>query len=199
MYYSITRSTLVALSVLTVCLLLSACGERTASSSPVATAKMTAPKIVPTLTSSVNLTTFSGDGYTIGYPAGWTTKKAGTAVQITQGNNASMVIETVESPAGVSPTGSIQGALAGVKGASKNFQPETVASPITLSNAQWEQGAATAEDPTSGAKATVYILAAKFPNNVNKLIAIVYTAASNDFAKDNTEAFQPMLQSFKFI
>ncbi len=162
-------------------------------------ATATATPAIAYSTPGINLTYFSSDGYSIGYPDGWTMKKEGTVIQIVRNDNVSMLIETVESPAGVSPQGGVQGALGALKGNSKKFQLKTVASPITLANTQWEQGAATADNPTTGANSTVYVITAKFPSNANKLIAIIYGAGTSEFDKDNTEAFQPMLQSFKFV
>jgi hypothetical protein len=193
---SVTRNVLSVCGIFVFCILLTACGGGTATPPTPTTAPAPAP--TPSPTPAVTLTTFSGDGYTIGYPSGWTEKKAGTVVQLSRDNNTSFIVETAESPSGVSTTGSVQGGLAGLKSNSKNFQTKDVPATITLNSIQWQQGAATADDPTSGAHYTVYVLASKFPNNPNKLVAIIYNAGTSEFDKLNTDTYQPMLQSFKF-
>src|ERR1700694_4859436 len=106
---SVTRNVLSVCGIFVFCILLTACGGGTANDTPPTPTTATAPSPTP----AVTLTTFSGDGYTIGYPSGWTEKKAGTVVQLSRDNNTSFIVETAESPSGVSTTGSVQGGLAG--------------------------------------------------------------------------------------
>jgi hypothetical protein len=197
---SVTRNVLSICGIFVFCFLLTACGGGTATATPPAptTAPTATPTTVPTPTPAVTLTTFTGDGYTIGYPTSWTEKKAGTVVQLSRDDNTSLIVETAESPSGVSTTGSVQGGLAGLKSNAKNFQTKDVPATVTVNNIEWQQGAATADDPTTGAHYTVYVLASKFPNNPNKLVAIIYNASTSEFDKLNTDDFQPILQSFKF-
>jgi hypothetical protein len=118
--------------------------------------------------------------------------------QLARDENTSMILESVQSTGPVSTQGSVQGALAGMKGTAKNVQDKDVPATVVINNIQWDQGAITADDPTSGANLTAYVISTKFPGNPNKLVTIIYTALTSEFDAVNTKNFQPMLQSFKF-
>src|ERR1700730_18556774 len=122
---SVTRNVLSICGIFVFCFLLTACGGGTATATPPAptTAPTATPMTAPTPspTPAVTLTTFTGDGYTIGYPTRSTEKQAGTVVQLSRDDNTSLIVETAESPSGVSTTGSVQGGLAGLKSNAKNF------------------------------------------------------------------------------
>jgi len=200
------------LCLLTFCFVLSACGtggaDTTTTSAPLVNATPT--PIPPTPTPTVTLSPVTGDGYTIGSPAGWTSKKStlsssASLFQLSQGGNdlTSLVVETVTataaiSPAAFSPANSVKGGLSGLQGQAKNFQAKSVPATVTIGNIKWDQGAATTGDPASGTNSTFYFLSTKFPGNANKLVTIICTAKTSDFDKANTESFQPMLLSFKF-
>ncbi len=198
--------------MLAFCFVLAACAGNAGAGSSAATTSMptpTATPVPPTPTPSptpaVSLTTVTGDGYTIGYPSGWTSKKntvsAVSTLQLSSGTSSStaLIAETVTSPTTVSTSGSVKGALSGAQGQGKNFQTKDVPATVTINGITWDQGAATLDDPVSGANSTIYVLSTKFPGNANKLVTLIYTAPTSGFDKANTEAFQPMLLSFKFV
>ncbi len=208
-----TRYMMCALCLFSFCFVLAACGTSTgsdATSTPaaVATTAPTPTPVPPTPTpvpvAAATLTTVTGNGYTIGSPVGWTAKKNAmntvSTLQISRSDGylTSLIAETIASTNGVSTIGSIQGALSNLKTQSKNFQPKNIPATVTIGNTTWDQGAATADDPTTGTNSTIYVMSTKFPGNANKIISILYTAKSSEFDKVNAEDFQPMLLSFKF-
>jgi len=206
-----TRYSFSTVFMLALCLVLAACGSSASGSSSASSAPTATPTLAPTPTPSpsptpaVSLTTITSDGYTIGYPSGWTSKKSTVAtasvllISRDASGSTSFVAESVAGAGVVSTTGSVQGALSGFQGQSKNFKIKSVPATVTINGIQWDQGAATADDPTTGANATVYVISTKYPNNPQKFVTLIYTAATSEFDKVNTEDFQPMLLSFKFI
>src|SRR5690349_4208761 len=72
------RYSLSTIFMLALCLVLAACGSSgsSTSSAPVATPTLApTPTPSPSPTPTVSLTTVTNDGYTVGYPSGWTQKK----------------------------------------------------------------------------------------------------------------------------
>lgn len=187
---------------LALCFVLVGCSgsdNTTSKPAPTATAAVTL-----TSAPSVKLTSVTGDGFTLGYPSDWTSNKSAVGAAsilalspVTTGST-SMLTETVVGTKSVSTTGSVQGALQGVQGQATNFHKKNVPATVTINGTTWDQGAATATDPSAGTDIVVYVISTKFPGNANKLVTIIRIARAADFDKVNSEDFQPMLASFKF-
>ena len=204
------RYSLSSIFMLALCLVLAACGSSASSNSSTISAPTTTPTLAPTPTPSpspsptVSLTTTTGDGYTIGCPSGWTSKNTtlNTASVLLLSRDVSgsttMLVESASSTGTVSLTGGVQGGLNSLKGQAKNFQLKNIPATVTVNGIQWSQGAATANDPTTGTGITLYVMVTKYPSNPHKFVSIIYTAATSEFDKVNTEDFQPMILSFKF-
>src|SRR6266700_6362456 len=193
--------------VLALCFVLAGCGSSGTTPSTAASAATPASTVAlaPTSAPSVKLTTATGDGYTIGYPSDWTSKQnslSGVSIlalsPVTTGST-SMLAETVASTKGVSTTGSVQGSLTGIQGQATNFHKKDVPTTVTINGITWDQGAATATDPSAGTDIEAYVISTKFPGNANKLVTIIRIAKAGDFDKANAEDFLPMLSSFKFV
>jgi hypothetical protein len=204
------RYSLSTVFMLALCLVLAACGSSASGSSSTISVPTATPTLAPTPTPSpsptptISLATITGDGYTIGYPSGWTPKKTtispASVLQILRDASGStfLMVESASSTGAVSPAGSIQGALGSLGAQSKNFQMKNVPSTVTINGIQWNQGAATAQDPTTGTSGTIYVISTTYPGNAHKAISIMYAAATSEFDQVNAEDFQPMLLSFKF-
>jgi hypothetical protein len=194
--------------VLALCFVLVGCGssDSTSSTTVGATTSAATATLAPTPspTPSVKLTTVTGDGYTIGYPPDWSSKKSSVLSfpLLTLSSNTSatttMLAETVSSAKGVSTAGSVQGSLTAIQRQAKNFHNKDVPATVIINGITWDQGAASATDSSSGTDIIVYVISTKFPGNANKLVTIIRIAKAGDFDKVNTEDFQPMLSSFKF-
>jgi hypothetical protein len=195
-----TQRTLHGFSLIIGCLLLplllSAC-DLGGGSSATATPK---PKPSPTPV----FTTYKGDGYSIGYPQGWTAKGSGNLVTFSDvlGLTA-FIVEEVPNPNSTIPvTSAINGGLNGFQGQSKNFQKVNVAPTVTLNGETWNQGAATGDTTNNGQTVNlkIFILSDNHPANSvdTKTFNLIYSTTTVGFDLVDKQSFQPMLQSFKF-
>jgi hypothetical protein len=211
-------------SIFTFCLLaccfaLVACSDSIGSGHSGATSVPTPAAILdltptPSPDPSVRLIMVAGDGYTIGYPAGWTSEEnsnngintlivahADSGISSLDANASSipcLVVDTVINSTGISTASSVRQVLAGVRGQAKNFQGKNVLATVTINGIVWNQGAATFDDLAIGQNATIYVLSTKFPGNSKLIASIIYIAVTSEFDKDSAEDFLPMLFSFKF-
>jgi hypothetical protein len=190
------RASIAISCLLTFCFILAACGSGNSATR----------KIVPSPTPVVNLTSIKGNGYTIASPAGWISKKQtingnSSMLQLSRSTDAlaSLIIYVLPNASTISAADDAQFALTGFQGTLKNFQEKSVPATVTIGSIQWDQRAATADDPMLGASSTTYILATNFPGNANKLVTIMYTAKTSEFDQVNRDYFQPMIRSFKFV
>ncbi|MBV9232352.1 MAG: hypothetical protein JOZ18_23795 [Chloroflexi bacterium] len=188
-------------------LLLSACnfgfgGNSSASATPTAQPAPTQP--APTQSSASTLTTYTGDGFTIGYPAGWTAKQNATGVVLSDSTGvATLAVELVPNPNGSLPIAPlIQNAMNSAQGQGKNFQTVPIAPTTTVGGDSWSQAAATGDSTRNGQTVNmkIVVLADNHPANAanTRTYLIVYGTATRLFDTANTTLFQPMLQSFKF-
>jgi len=194
-----TQRTLHGFSLIIGCLLLplllSACDLGGSSATPTPT-----PKPSPTPV----FTTYKGDGYSIGYPQGWTAKGSGNLVTFSDALGlTAFIVEEIPNPNGTIPAASaINGGLNGFQGQGKNYQKVDVAPTVTLNGETWNQGAATADTTNSGQTANIklFILSNNHPaNSLNtKTFTLIYSTTTTGFDLVDKEDFQPMLQSFKF-
>ena len=178
-------------------LLLAACSTGN-STPPIAKTK-------PAPTPTPALTTYQGDGYSIGYPQGWTVKGKGSFVTFTDPQGLmDFTIEKIPNPNGaIPPTTAITGGLNGFKGQGTNFQQVDVAPTLTLSGTTWSQGAATADTTANGQTNSLklVVLSSDYPQRTasTQTFTLIYSTPTKDFDQANTQSFQPMLQSFKFV
>ena len=194
------------ISILLLAWLLTACsllgiqiggGNNTTRSKPTATA-------TPSPTAAPSLTIYKGDGYSIGYPQGWTVKNSGALVTITDPSGlATFVIQVSPDPGGViAPSAAVNEGLNLFKSQGKNYQQVSVAPTTSLAGTTWNQGAATEDVTKNGqtANAKAIVISCNYPaqSASTKLFTLAYSAPSLLFDQTNTLSFQPMLQSFKF-
>ncbi|MBO0780957.1 MAG: hypothetical protein J2P37_19215 [Ktedonobacteraceae bacterium] len=161
------------------------------------------PKATPTTPTS-SLTTYQGDGFTIGYPQGWKVSKNGSQVQFTDTTGAvNLIVQTAPNPGGTVPADTfIQGGLQGFKGTAKNYKEESIAPTTTVNGVTWNQGAASGDVTESGqtANAKLVVMVTNHPEHdpATKAFMLIYGSPTAAFDLSNTSYFQPMVQSFKF-
>lgn len=160
----------------------------------------------PTTAPSVSLTTYSGDGFTIGYPAGWKVSKNQTTVTFTDPQGiASLAVSTVNNVDGALPSTSVvQAGMLLFKSRVKNYQTVNGATTVQVAGDTWSQGAATGDLVPPGQSASVNVKTVVIADNhpahttSTKAYTIVYATGSQVFDLANQGYFQPMLQSFNF-
>ncbi len=160
----------------------------------------------PTAAPATSLTSYSGDGFTIGYPVGWKVSKNQSTVTFTDPQGiASMSVSTVNNVDGALPSSSVvQGGMLLFKSRVKNYQTVDVAATTQVAGDSWSQGAATGDLVPPGQSASVNVKAIVIADNhpahttSTKAYTLVYLTGSQVFDLANQGFFQPMLQSFKF-
>lgn len=205
----VTRRLSFVLSALLLAVLLAACGGVGGSGNATPTPKPTTPAPTATPTPSVALQTYTGNGFTIGYPQGWKTQTVqqnavnGIAFTDAQGINALTVL-LVPNPGGVtSAADENKAAVTLVNAAAGLKSPQPVSLPTTTSVAgeSWVQ---TGETGTINMNNTdvpgeVVVLTDNHPakSPTTNAYDIYYGGPSLTFQQEN-QIFQAMLQSFKF-
>lgn len=163
-----------------------------------------AAKVQPTPTPAP-LITYQGNGYTIGYPQGWSEKGKGSLVTFTDARGlTAFIIEETPNPDGViPPTMAVDGGLNGLKGQGINFQKVDAAPTLTLGGNTWNQGEATADTSANGQTTNLklVVLSSDYPQHTiaTQTFTLIYSTPTKEFELANTQNFQPMLQSFKFV
>jgi hypothetical protein len=182
-------------------LLLAACdlGGSSGSTTPTPTRQ---PSPSPTASP---LTTYNGNGFTIGYPQGWeVTHQGSTAIQFTDPLGIyNLAVAVTPNPGGaVSPDTQINAAFSAGSSNLKNPQTENVPPTAKVGGETWSQKSESGDTTVNGQNTTVELVAiadnhpANSPSTRSFLIA--YGTGKSVFNAANTTYFQPMLQSFKF-
>ena len=202
------RNILIACSLLLV-LLLAACGSSgtssgstpTPTSAPQATPSPT-PAVSPT--SSVNLTTYTGNGFTIGYPQGWKATASGKNVVFTDDTGIyNFTIVIAPNPGGAaSPDTVVNTSVDGVKNTLTNPQTVNVPASTTIGGESWVQRSIAGTSSTGGQSGDIQMVVASDNHPANSAstnsFTVIYATLKATFDAANTQYFQPMLQSFKF-
>jgi hypothetical protein len=197
----ITLSFSLLLSSLLVACQIQLGGSTTAAPTPTPT-----PIPVPTLSVS-KLVTYTGAGYTIGYPQGWTvTQGGGGLVTFADPQGiAYLSVKATPNPGGVvTADNQVSIGLQLFKSQAKNYQMLNVAPTTTVGGDSWSQGSATGDivpkGQTAAVTANIVVIADNHPANLPTTMGfeIAYLTGQQVFDIANNGAFQPMLQSFKF-
>jgi hypothetical protein len=215
-HFSRSRLVLSVGSLFLLCLL-AACGSggsSTGTTSVSPSANTPAPTQQATsapaqLSSTTSLTTYTGEGFTISYPQGWTVTKGGNGSVVfidehagaTKGSHLGI---TLGKQGLVHPTSTILNFWKQAFMAEPNYQKVNIAPTAMVGGDSWDQIAATGDEQTSGqtqsVNAEIVTMADNHPvaSPTARNWQIQYTTYTNDFAQMNAKLFQPMLQSFKF-
>lgn len=165
-----------------------------------------APTAPPTITTS-KLVTYTGDGYTIGYPQGWkVTQEGGGLVTFDDPQGiAYLSVKSTPNPGGtITAANQVSIGLQLFQSQAKNYQMVNVAPTTTVGGDNWSQGSATGDimpkGQTTAVTAKIVVIADNHPANSPATMGfeIAYLTGQQLFDLANSAAFQPMLQSFKF-
>lgn len=178
-----------------------------ATPTPTPTQKPAPTTVIPSPTAVASMVTYTGNGYTIGYPQGWTVNKGSTgSVTFSDPQGVAYVtIQVVPNPNGLISTGDqVNTGLQIFKSQAKNYTKVSVAPTTNVAGETWSQGAATGDVTPTGATspvtAKIVVISDNHPANTSSTqsFTIGYATAAQVFDMANTTYFQPMLQSFKF-
>lgn len=202
-FFSIpAKNILIAFSIFLV-LLLTACGSSgTTSSSTPTPPSSSNPAVTPT--SAANLTTYTGNGYTVGYPQGWKVNAASNNVVFSDPNSIyTLTLVVAPNPAGaLSPDTVVNTSVQGVTSTLQNPQTVNVPSSTTIGGDTWVQKSISGTSSAAGQVGVVQIVFASDNHPANSAstnsYTIFYGTLPATFDAANGQYFQPMLQSFKF-
>lgn len=163
----------------------------------------------PSPTPKPSLSTFTGNGFTIGYPRGWTPQQTAIGEMITAPDGlTSLIVLSGPNPNGfISASGFLNTALQNARLAIKftgstNLQIINTQPTATINDNTWSQGAVMVTGQFNGRMlaAKFYGLAINHPaaSPTTNFFAILYGTDTSMFDQINSADFQPMLQSFKF-
>jgi hypothetical protein len=213
------RSRLIlSLCSLLLVLLLTACssgGGSTGTASPTtsgstpATTHATSVPAQPTSAPATSLTTYTGNGFTIGYPTGWTVMKEGNGQVMLVDKQADAALGGVFmiglNPAGgnIPPAVLLQFELPQFT-SQPHYQKVDIAPKATVGGDSWDQFAATndVQIPGQAQSETIetVVMADDHPavSPTARGFVMRYSADASRFAHINATIFQAMLQSFTF-
>ncbi len=203
---SISSFLISLLCILTLALLLTACDfGGSSSAAPTPTATTAAPTTAPTKAPSSNLATFTGNGFTIGYPKDWKVDRSqqGVVTFSDPQGIAYLYVHVSPNPAGIiSPEQQVDAGLQLFQSKVKNYQPASIAPTASVGGDSWTQKAATGDLTTQGqtVPAKIVVLADNHPANSPNTqgFTIAYATGQQVFDIANEGEFQPMLRSFSF-
>lgn len=158
----------------------------------------------PGANTGTDLTTYSGNGYSIGYPQGWNVQTNNGQVIFTNTTaEATFIINEATNPGErASASAAATGGINGLKGSVTHFQADQTAPTTMIGGTIWYQQEGTGDVAQNGQtiNAKFVVLTTNYPSHssATKLYVIVYDSPTATFNQTTTDAFQPMTQSFKF-
>ncbi len=199
-----------ALCSLILAVLLVACGGSstsgtTSTPTPVPTSPPTSTPTTPTAANGA-MTAFQGNSFTISYPQNWqTTTKANNIFTFADSTGTlKMTITVAPDPNGTISADSVAStALQAAQVLLKNAKTVSVPSTTSVGGDSWNQVSASGTQRLNNQDTDiqVVVIATVHPANtlLSKSFTILYQSPIATFSQDNTNYFQPMLQSFKFV
>jgi hypothetical protein len=188
-------------------MLLAACGGGGTTSSPTPTPTPTlapSPTPSPTPSPATSLTTYTGDGYTIGYPSSWKANAQSSKVTFADSTGIyNMTIVVTPNPGGaISADTLATTGITAVKTQLKNPQDGNLPATTTVGGDSWVQKSTIGGSTAAGTSVPLefVVISDNHPASSpsTKSFTIIYGTAQQSFASAKTSYFQPMLQSFKF-
>ena len=171
-------------SILALTLFLVACGSSGGSTT-------TTPAPTPTPTSTG--VTYTGNGYTLTYPAGWTQSGPQSLAVFTNNSDPDATFTVTVTPKTIltNQTTELDAAIRALKNNANFTQTNTTTT--SIGGDSWKEQDATFNQNGQNVKAA--IIADEHSNNV---FVITLKDKAGSYDQTNSTAFQPMLNSFKF-
>lgn len=206
--FSRSRLRLSVCSFLLVCFL-AACGSGGTSTGTVATtiSGNTPATTQPTSAPATNLTTYTGNGFRMGYPTGWTVDKASTTaasvIFIDPTRTIEFIITVTPNPNANSATSVALNPRLLIMQSKPHYQKVDIAPITTVGGETWDQIGSIGDLKTSSGQSLsskVIALATNRPKEdaSTKMYIIQFGAPTKDFDQADSTTFQLMLQSFNF-
>jgi hypothetical protein len=179
----------------------------TTSGKTPATSHATAIPAQPTSASTTSLATYTGDGFTIGSPTGWTIDKASSSaasvIFIDPTRTIEFIVTVTPNPDANSATSVALDPRLQSMQAKPHYQKVDPAPTTTVGGETWDQIGAIGDVQTYSGQmlsSKVIALASNHPaHDANtKMYIIQFSAPTKNFDQMESTTFQPMLQSFTF-
>ncbi len=178
----------------------------TTSSNTFAATQPPSVSIQPTSTPTVSLTTNTGNGFTIGYPAGWTIDKASpsasSVIFIDPTRTIEFIVTVTPNPNANSTTSVALNPRLQSMQAKPHYQHVNTAPTTTVGRETWDQIGTVGDLPYNGQPISIKVIAMAINRPIHdantKMYIIQFSAPTKDFDQMDSTAFQPMLQSYKF-
>ncbi len=178
----------------------------TASGNTPATTHPTSVPAHPISAPAASLTTYTGNGFRIGYPAGWTIEKASpsaaSVIFIGPTRTVEFIVTVTPNPNANSATSVALDPLLQSMQSKPHYQKVDLAPTTIVGGETWDQIGAIGDLPYSGKPLSIKVnaLAINRPTHDanTKMYKIQFSAPAKDFDQMESTTFQSMLQSFKF-
>jgi hypothetical protein len=214
-FFSRSRLALSVCSLLLACLL-TACSlgggstgtaSSTTSGNTPATPHATAIPAQPTSAPVAHLTSYTGNGFRIGYPAGWTIEKASpsaaSVIFVDPTRTIEFIVTVTPNPNANSATSVALDPLLHSMQAKPHYQKVDLAPTTTVGGETWDQIGAIGDLPSNGQPLSIKVIALAINRPAHdantKMDKIQFSALAKDFDQMESTTFQPMLQSFTFV
>jgi hypothetical protein len=152
-----------------------------------------------TPTPSATGQTYTGNGYTVSYPLGWTYAAQGSAVVFKGITDPTATLTIAVTPA--TPIAGLDQAFTAAETLLKNNadyqQDTTLPSQVSIGGDSWKQSGGTYNDQNNVHTKSV-VLADQHPASTGNIFVITLTAKADSYSQADSTGFQPILQSFKF-
>jgi hypothetical protein len=161
----------------------------------------------PTSAPAAHLITYTGNGFTIGYPTGWTIDKASSSaasvIFIDPTRTIEFIVTVTPNPNANSATSVALNPRLQSMQAKANYQKVDLAPTMTVGGETWDQIGAIGDVQTYSGQtlsSKVIALAVNRPaHDANtKMYIIQFSTPAKNFDQTESTTFQPMLQSFTF-
>jgi hypothetical protein len=177
----------------------------TSGNTPATTHATTVPA-QPTSAPAASLTTYTGNGFTIGYPTGWTIEKASSSaasvIFVDPTRTIEFIVTVTPNPNANSATSVALDPLLHSMQSKPHSQQVDLAPTTMVGGETWDQIGAIGDLPYSGQPLSIKVIAMAInrpEQDANtKMYKIQFSAPAKGFDQMDSTTFQPMLQSFTF-
>ena len=214
-FFSRSRPALSVCGLLLACLL-TACSlgggstgtaPSTTSGNMSVTPQPTSVPAQPTSAPAASLTTYTGNGFTIGYPTGWAIEKvspsAASVIFVDPTHTIEFIVTVTPNPNANSATSVALDPLLHSMQSKPHSQKVDLAPTTTVGGETWDQMGAIGDLPSGGQPLSIKVIALAINRPAHdantKMYKIQFSAPAKGFDQMESTTFQPMLQSFTFV